>query len=120
MTLKGAAFLIVFFLGTVVGNLLFKQTALGLAPMTFSLETLRDAVTRPSLYLAVFFYMGAAIAWFVALSMVPLNIAISVSALVYVAVIMVAVVVFGEAIPMVRWMGIALTATGFAVIAWTS
>lgn len=120
MTAKGATLLAFFFVGTVLGNILFKHAAVALAPVAFNTATMRAILSSPSAISGAVFYFGAAIVWFMALSIVPLNLAISVSAMVYIAVVLIAWLVFGEAIPSVRWLGIALTVSGLMVIAWTS
>ena len=77
-------------------------------------------MTSPPVLIGAALYFAAAIAWFASLSMVPLNIAISVSAFVYVGVVLLAYLAFHEPIPLARWAGIALIALGMFVIGRTA
>jgi len=120
MPVKSIVFLSIFFVCTVLANFFFKHGALAIAPVSFSLETVRAALMSPPVLLGAALYFAAAVAWIVSLSMVPLNIAISVSAFVYVGVVLVAWLAFHEPIPLVRWAGIALIALGMLVVGRTA
>ena len=120
MDSKGAFLLSVFFVFTLVANFFFKQGASSLAPFTFSMDTLRVALASPQIWIGSAFYLAAAVAWLAALSMVPLNIAVSVSALLYIGIVLLAALVFHESIPLLRWGGIALIALGMLVIGRTA
>lgn len=118
--LKGLLALAVFFICTVGANFCFKSGATALHPLRLSLETLTAAATSPYVVAGVTLYSVAAVAWFVALSLVPLNIAISVSASIYLVVVLMSFFLFGEAIPPLRWVGIASVAFGMLIVGRTA
>lgn len=120
MTTKSIIFLSVFFVCTLFANFFFKQGAVAIGPVTFSMESLTAAFSSPAVLIGAAFYLVAAIAWFVSLSVVPLNIAVSVSALLYVGIIFIAHLAFHEPIPPARWIGIVLIAIGIYVIGRTA
>ncbi len=120
MDFKSVASLSLFLVGTVLANYFFKSGAMTMGPLSFSFDTLLRAVTTPAVIAGVVMYGLAAVAWFVALSLVPLNIAVSVSALVYVFVILLALLIFKETIPLDRWAGIALVTLGMLLIGRTA
>lgn len=117
---RGAFLLSVFFVFTLAANFFFKQGAAGLAPFTFSVDTLRAALANTPIWIGAAFYLAAAVAWLAALSIVPLNIAVSVSALLYIGIVLLAALAFHEPIPLIRWAGIALVALGLFVIGRTA
>jgi drug/metabolite transporter (DMT)-like permease len=120
MPVKSVLFLSAFFVCTLLANFFFKHGAMALAPFTFSWDTLRTALTTPPVLIGAGLYFAAAVAWIASLSLVPLNIAISVSAFVYVGVVLLAWLAFHEPIPAARWAGIALIALGMFVIGRTA
>ena len=120
MDSRGTLLLSVFFVFTLAANFFFKQGASGLAPFSFSLDTLRAALASAPIWIGAAFYLTAAVAWLAALSVVPLNVAISVSALLYIGIVLLAALVFHEPIPLMRWAGIALVAIGLFVIGRTA
>jgi drug/metabolite transporter (DMT)-like permease len=118
--MRGTIFLSVFVIATVLANFFFKCGAQALGPMTLTSRTLTGALNSPFVLAGVALYSVAAVTWIVALSIVPLNIAISVSAFVYVGIVLMAALVFGEMIPPMRWAGIGFIFLGMAVIASTA
>lgn len=118
--MRGVIFLLVFFITTVLANFCFKYGAQTLGPITLTPRTLIAALSSPFVLGGATLYAVAALAWIVALSIVPLNIATSVSAFVYVGIIIMAELVFGEIIPPMRWAGISFIVMGMIVIAITA
>jgi drug/metabolite transporter (DMT)-like permease len=117
--MKGILALSGFLAFTLLGNFFFKRGATDLMPVTLSLGTVVAAVHSVAVWLGVIFYGLAAVFWFVSLSLVPLNLAITVSACVYVLVVMMAFLIFGEPIPLVRWAGIGMIFFGLVVVGRT-
>lgn len=120
MASKGVIFLSIFFVCTLFANFFFKQGALSVGPLTLSMETLVAALSNPAVLIGTVLYIVAAVAWFVSLSIVPLNIAVSVSTFLYVGIVFMAYLAFHEAIPPARWAGIALIAIGMYVVGRTA
>jgi drug/metabolite transporter (DMT)-like permease len=118
--MRGAIFLLVFFITTVLANFCFKYGAQTLGPLTLSPRTLTTALGSPFVLIGATLYAVAAVTWIVALSIVPLNIATSVSAFVYVGIVIMAALVFGEIIPPMRWAGITFIVIGMVIIAITA
>lgn len=116
---KSLSALGIFMLGTVLANYCFKIAATNFGDMSFSGDTLMKAASTPYIWFGVIAYALAAVAWFVSLSLVPLNIAVSVSAFVYVIIILVAWLVFQEEVPLSRWFGIGMITFGMILIGRT-
>lgn len=117
--MNGIIALAAFVVLTVFGNLFLKRGALELSPLGFNVDTLIAAVKSGNVWLGVVLYSFAAVSWFVSLSLVPLNLAITVSACIYVLVVLMAFFIFQEAIPPLRWTGIAIVFSGLIVIGRT-
>lgn len=120
METRGVFFLSAFFILTLAANFFFKIGAASLVPFTFSMDTLRAAVSSSQVWIGSVLYFAAAVAWLASLSIVPLNVAISVSAFLYIGIVLLAAFVFHESIPLLRWGGIALIALGMLVIGRTA
>jgi len=108
--------LVLFMVTTVLANFFFKAAASDFGAMSLSSDTFMKALSTPYVWFGVIAYGVAAVAWFVSLSLVPLNIAISVSAFVYVLIILVAWLVFQEYVPLSRWFGIGMIIFGMIII----
>lgn len=117
--MKGAAMLAGFVLFTLLGNYFFKRGAMELAPISLSPETLQNAVGNANVWLGGMCYALAAVLWFVSLSIVPLNLAITVSACVYVIVVLMAALIFHEPLPPSRWVGMVMIFLGLIVVGRT-
>lgn len=117
--MKGAALLAGFVLFTLLGNYFFKRGAMELAPISLSAETLRHAIGSANVWFGGMCYALAAVLWFVSLSLVPLNLAITVSACVYVIVVLMAALIFHEPMPPARWAGMAMIFAGLIVVGRT-
>lgn len=117
--MKGAFMLAGFVVLTLLGNYFFKRGAMEMAPISLSAASLKAAFASFNVWAGAAFYGLAAVFWFVSLSLVPLNIAITVSACIYVVVVLMAAIIFGEPMPMVRWAGIGLVFAGLVTIGRT-
>ena len=120
MASRSIVSLAIFFVCTLLGNFFFKQGALAIGPVALTIESFKAAASSASIWAGTALYAVSAVAWLASLSTVPLNIAISVSAFIYVGVVLMAALAFHESIPMLRWAGIALVAAGMLVIARTA
>jgi drug/metabolite transporter (DMT)-like permease len=117
--MRGALFLCVFFVSTILANFCVKQGVLILGPLSLTFDSLIQAAKSPFVLAGMACYAVAAAAWILSLSIVPLNVAMSVSAFLYVGIVFIAAVFFGEAIPLLRWAGIGLMMLGMFVVAHT-
>lgn len=114
--MKSVIFLTGFAICTVLGNLFFKRSAGEVVSLGLSLDTLHLLARSGNAWLGVLFYGLAAAFWLLALTVTPLNIAVSISACVYVLVVLLAFFLFNEAIPPARWAGMALVFLGLIII----
>lgn len=114
--MKSAIFLSCFVVCTLLGNLFFKRSAGEIIPLSLNVDTLIVLLRSSNAWLGVVFYGLAAAFWLLSLAVTPLNIAISVSACVYVLVVLLAFFFFNEPIPPARWAGMALIFTGLIFI----
>lgn len=117
--MKGAAMLAGFVLFTLLGNFFFKRGAMELTPINFSMVSLQSALANANAWYGAICYALAAVFWFVSLSLVPLNLAITVSACVYVIVVLMAALLFHEPMPMARWAGMAMIFVGLVAVGRT-
>lgn len=117
--MKGALLLAGFIVFTLLGNLCFKRGSAEIASMPMGFEMALTVLRSTDAWLGGSFYAIAAACWFLALSMVPLNIAITVSACVYILVVLLAFLFFKEPIPPMRWVGIGLVFTGLVFVGRT-
>lgn len=100
---------------TVAANLLTKIGAATRSGERFALFGLLDVYTLTGM---VFFGL-AFVFYAIVLRWLPLNVAQSLASLQYVAVILTARLVLGEAIGLIQWIGVALIIAGVATISWT-
>ncbi len=82
-----------------------------------ALQTLLAAARSPFVFAGLAFYGLGAAAWIVVLSKLDLSYAYPFIALNFVLITLVSRAVFSEAIPSVRWVGIALICVGIVLIA---
>lgn len=66
------------------------------------------------------YYAVAAVTWIIALSIVPLTIAISDSAFAYVGFVLMSALVFVEMVPPIRWVAVGFIVISMAVVASTA
>ncbi|MEK9970347.1 MAG: EamA family transporter [Ferrovibrio sp.] len=114
--MKSAIFLTCFVTCTLLGNLFFKRSAGEIASLGIGYDTLGILLRSGNAWFGVFFYGLAAAFWLLSLTVTPLNIAVSISACVYVLVVLLAFFFFNEAIPPARWAGMGLVFLGLIVI----
>ena len=110
----------VFVLTTVLANVMQKKAVLSLGTVSgLSLTFVRGMISSPYLWVAILSYMLALASYLVLLSRVPLNVATSIAALNFVAVLVAARVVFGEPIPALRYLGFACILCGIYIVGLT-
>lgn len=118
--MKATVVLAGFVVFTLLGNFFFKRGAMELAPISMAMPTLWSAIASVNVWCGVITYGIAAVCWFVAMSLVPLNLAITVSSCIYPIVVVMAAVVFNEPIPLVRWVGVGMIFGGLVVVGRTA
>ena len=106
--------LLLFSVSLAGGQLLFKRAAQAIVgvPATRLLVVL---ATSPAMWAAIILYAGATLLWVWILSRVPLSQAHPWAALGVVVVPLAAVLVFGEAVRPVFWLGAALIVAGIVL-----
>jgi undecaprenyl phosphate-alpha-L-ara4N flippase subunit ArnE len=110
----------VFVLATAVANVLQKQALNSLGPIGgLSGDVVRRLLSTPALWGGMAAYAVALVAYWMLLSRVPLNVATSVAALNFVAVLLASRIVLGEPIPMLRYAGFACILLGLVIVART-
>ncbi|MCW0234578.1 MAG: EamA family transporter [Ferrovibrio sp.] len=117
--MKGAGLLLGFAVCTLLGNFFFKRGAGEIASLAFGWDMAGVVVKSANAWAGALFYGFAAAFWFLALSVVPMNLAITVSACVYVFVVLLAFFIFREPIPLMRWAGIGLIFVGIVFVGRT-
>jgi drug/metabolite transporter (DMT)-like permease len=111
----------IFVLATAVANVMQKkamESATG-GVAGLSAEVIRRLVATPYLWAGMAAYALALAMYLILLSRVPLNVATSVAALNFVAVLLASRIVLGEPIPPMRYVGFALIVAGLFVVSRT-
>lgn len=116
MSAKAVLALAAFVICTLAGNLCFKLSAAQTGALSLSLGAVMQLATRWPVILGLLSYGIAMVAWLVSMSLVPLNLAASVSALTYVGIVLLAKFFFHETIALQAWFGIAMIAMGMVVV----
>ncbi len=80
---------------------------------------LASIVSSPLVLLGLALYALGALAWIAVLSRLDLSYAYPFVALNFVLVAVVSQIALGEAVPALRWLGIALICLGIVVLAWS-
>jgi undecaprenyl phosphate-alpha-L-ara4N flippase subunit ArnE len=109
----------VFVLCTVFANVMQKKAVQSLGGMPISMAFVRGLLLSPHLWAGMVSYAVALGSYLVLLTRVPLNVATSIAALNFVAVLVAARVVFGEPIPALRYAGFALILFGIWLVSLT-
>ena len=110
----------IFILSTVAANLLQKKAVGSLGPVAgVSLAFLRRLLASPYLWGGMGAYSLALCMYLVLLSRVPLNVATSITALNFVAVLLASRLVLGESIPALRYLGFACILAGLCIVSMT-
>jgi len=108
--------LVVFTLALAGGQLLFKRTAGGLAGSSSAVEAAGRVALSPSFYLALSLYGGSTILWIWILTRVPLSQAYPWAAAGTALVPLMAVLLFGEQVRPIYWLGVGLIMAGIIVV----
>ena len=110
-----------FVLSTAAANVFQKKGMTLLGPVTgFSRDLLLRAAAIPWVWLGIASWGVALVMYLVLLSRVPLNVAASIAALNFVAVLVASRVVLGEPIPAARYAGFLLILAGVWIVTWTA
>lgn len=99
-------------------QLAFKWGADGLADLDFGLAMLARALTLPGVWMAAAGYAGTFVVWMRILRNMPLSRAFPMTGLAYVTVPLLAWIVFGDRIDLMRGFGIALIVGGVVALGW--
>ena len=78
--------------------------------------TIARVARQPRLWAGLFLFGISAIFWLVVLSRLPLSLAYPFVGLTYIIVVFWSRFVLGEAVPVVRWLGVGLIALGIAIV----
>jgi drug/metabolite transporter (DMT)-like permease len=110
----------VFVLTTTFANVMQKKAVGAIGPMpVVSLEFVRRLAQSPYMWAGMGAYVLALAMYVVLLTRVPLNVATSIAALNFVAVLLAARFVIGEPIPPLRYVGFACIVIGIYVVGLT-
>lgn len=99
-------------------QLAFKWGADGLADLDFGLAMIARAMALPGVWLAAIGYAGTFVVWMMILRTMPLSRAFPMTGLAYVTVPLLAWIVFGDRIDLMRACGIALIVAGVIALGW--
>ena len=109
-----------FVLATVFANVMQKKAVIAVGPINGAfLDFFRKLVLSPQMWAAVAAYAFSLAMFWLLLARVPLNVATSIAALNFVAVLIAARVFLGESIPPLRYLGFACILLGIYVISLT-
>jgi drug/metabolite transporter (DMT)-like permease len=110
----------VFVLCTAAANVLQKKAMGALGPVTgLSADVVRRLVVSPWLWGGMAAYALALVMYLVLLSRVPLNVATSIAAVNFIAVLLASRFILGEPIPALRYLGFACILLGLYIVART-
>lgn len=79
-------------------------------------ETIMRAAREPRLWLGLFLFGISALFWLVVLSRVPLSVAYPIVGVSYILIVLLGRFVLHETVPVMRWVGVFVVATGIAII----
>jgi len=117
----GLVFIVITILFTVAGQLMVKKgvSQIGMSPTQLMLlpRFVFAVFTNPYVFIGLLCAVGAAIAWSIAVSRVALSVAYPFQALAIVMVLLLSSVLFGEAVPRGRWLGMLIVYVGVVVAA---
>jgi len=110
----------IFVLATVSANVMQKKAVAAIGPVqALSWDFVRGLAASPYLWVAITSYGVALASYLVLLTRVPLNVATSIAALNFVAVLLAARIVFGEPIPGLRYIGFGCILIGIYLVSLT-
>jgi drug/metabolite transporter (DMT)-like permease len=81
-----------------------------------AVDTLLSAAREPRLWAGLTLFGISAVFWLVVLSKVPLSFAYPFVGLSYLVIVLVARLILHEHVPTLRWIGVAIVATGIAIV----
>jgi multidrug transporter EmrE-like cation transporter len=97
-------------------QLAFKAASERVEGMSFGLAFLQTALTTPTFWVTILCYIATFVVWMAVLTRMDLNRAFPLTALTYVTVPLLALVLFGEHLPALRIAGIAVIIAGVVLI----
>ena len=112
----GAGFLVLAALDT-TAHVLFKQTALTLAPPAFDLAWVAKVALAPTAYAAIACYVATFFVWMSLLRKVPVGPAFAASHLELVGTLLASVILFHETVSVSQWIGAACILAGIGFLA---
>ncbi len=98
-----------------------NQVNADLAPLRFGMNgaSVRSALVTPAVYLGLFLFGLSAIVWLAVLSRASLSFAYPFAALTYILILFFDLFILHEAVPPLRWAGVALIAVGIFLVSQT-
>lgn len=110
----------VFVLATATANVLQKKAVGTLGPVSgVSIDMVRRLAMSPWLWGGLASYAVALLMYLVLLSRVPLNVATSIAAINFIAVLLSSRLILGEPIPALRYLGFACILIGVYIVSLT-
>ena len=94
----------------------FKAASEDLEGMSFGMPFLRTALAIPTFWVAILCYIATFVVWMAVLTRMKLSRAFPLTALTYVTVPVLALLLFGEHLPLIRVIGIAVIIAGVIMI----
>lgn len=79
-------------------------------------DTLMRAAREPRLWVGLFLFGVSALFWLVVLSRIPLSVAYPIVGVSYILIVLLGRFVLHEPVPVTRWVGVFVVATGIAII----
>lgn len=101
----------------VFGQVLWKME-LGRLQGSLTLEAIPRLLTSPFIWGGLFIYVLATVLWFYILSRGKLSVVYPLQSLAYVLGVLAALLIFREAVPLTRWLGVGLIVLGAFFVAW--
>ena len=89
---------------------------IGRAELSTPLATASRVAKEPLLWLGLLLFGISAIFWLVVLSRVPLSVAYPFVGLSYILIVAFSRFVLNEGVPLLRWVGVVIVATGIAIV----
>lgn len=99
-------------------QLAFKAASEKLEGMIFGLPFLQVALTTPTFWVAILCYIATFVVWMAVLTRMDLSRAFPLTALTYITVPALALLFFGEHLPLIRVAGIGVIIAGVILIGW--
>jgi multidrug transporter EmrE-like cation transporter len=89
---------------------------IGTAEVRAAGETVGRAVRQPRLWAGLALFGISSVFWLVVLSRVPLSVAYPFVGVSYIVIVLLSRYVLHEQVPVMRWLGVVIVATGIAII----